>query len=531
MRSIFLFLMLTFAGQGTGIADTLGDCRQFENKDRTISGCTAFLRRNPENGNVYYNRATAYASKGDYDRAIADFDRAIELDPANGSAYNSRGIAHRHRGEYDQAILDHTRAIELDRTDEKAFNNRGLAYSRKGDANRAIADYTKAIELNPRYAAPYNNRAWAYYKSGKAAQGLPDVERSIELRPDHAQDLDTRGHIFEAMGQRSKALADYNAALRVQPDLVSSLWARGQIYEVQGLPSLAIADYKRLIELKEDAERPEREHEKAHARITALENNEMASAPVIKPGGGTSQKPPQEIGRRVALVIGNAQYQTAGALTNPKTDASAVAAKLGLLGFAVISKYDLGAAEMRKALSEFEDKAAGADWALVYYAGHGMEMEGKNWLIPVDARLAKSNDVPDETIALDRVLDRVHGARKLRIVILDACRSNPFVSRIVMAGGKRALNRGLAPIEPEHGEVVFYAARDGSVAADGDSDHSPFATALLRHLDEEGVELGRFFRKVTSTVLSTTNPKQEPFVYGRLPDEDFYFKPPAPGTP
>jgi uncharacterized caspase-like protein len=98
---------------------------------------------------------------------------------------------------------------------------------------------------------------------------------------------------------------------------------------------------------------------------------------------------------------------------------------------------------------------------------------------------------------------------------------------MVMVGGRaRAVERGLAKIEPEHGEVVFYSARDGSVATDGLGRHSPFTTALLKHMNEDGLELGRFFRKVTSSVLNSTDPKQEPFVYGRLPDEDFYFVPP-----
>jgi uncharacterized caspase-like protein len=155
-----------------------------------------------------------------------------------------------------------------------------------------------------------------------------------------------------------------------------------------------------------------------------------------------------------------------------------------------------------------------------------MEFDGRNWLIPVDAQLAKLSDVPDETVPLDRVLDRVNGAKKLRIVLLDACRNNPFLSRMVMVGRARAVERGLAKIEPEHGEVVFYAARDGSTATDGLGQHSPFTAALLKHMKEDGLELGRFFRKVTSSVLSSTEPKQEPFVYGRLPDEDFYFVPP-----
>ena len=237
--------------------------------------------------------------------------------------------------------------------------------------------------------------------------------------------------------------------------------------------------------------------------------------------------PAAPIGKRVALVIGNGDYKTVTALRNPKNDAAAVAAELTRLGFEVMVYYDLDAVSMRRSLAEFEDKATGADWALVYYAGHGMEVEGRNWLIPVDARLAKSSDVPDETVTLDRVLDRVRVAKKLRIVILDSCRNSPFVSRMVIINGQsRALQRGLAKIEPEHGEVVFYAARDGSVADDGVGEHSPFTAALLKHLSEEGLELGRFFRKVTSTVLKSTERRQEPFVYGRLPDEDFYFVPP-----
>lgn len=198
----------------------------------------------------------------------------------------------------------------------------------------------------------------------------------------------------------------------------------------------------------------------------------------------------------------------------------------------MLERHDLGVDGMRRALSEFEDKTAGADWALVYYAGHGIELNGKNWLIPVDAQLLRANDVPDEAVPLERVLDRVSAARKLRIVVLDACRNNTFLPRMAMSGvSSRAVARGLTRIEPAHGEIVFYAARDGSLASDGEGGNSPFATALVKHMDEDGVELGFFFRRVTSSVLAATNNSQEPFVYGRIPDEQFYFKPPAaPGS-
>jgi uncharacterized caspase-like protein len=231
--------------------------------------------------------------------------------------------------------------------------------------------------------------------------------------------------------------------------------------------------------------------------------------------------------RRVALVIGNGAYTSVDRLKNPANDASAVAGALTRLGFDVDERHDLGVVPMQRVLRDFEDKAEGAEWALVYYAGHGLEQNGKNWLIPVDAELTRATDLPDEAIPVERVLDRLSGGRKLRMVILDACRTNPYLARMVMNGATtRSVTQGLAAIEPPHGEVVFYAARDGSVAADGPGANSPFATALLKHMEEDGVELGRFFRKVTSRVLAMTKNQQEPFVYGRIPDEDFYFKPP-----
>jgi uncharacterized caspase-like protein len=229
---------------------------------------------------------------------------------------------------------------------------------------------------------------------------------------------------------------------------------------------------------------------------------------------------------RVALVIGNTAYKAATPLRNPANDAALVAGALARLGFEVVEKHDLGVEQMRGVLKDFEDKAGGAEWALVYFSGHGMELNGRNWLLPVDVALARGSDLPDEAIPADRVLDRLSGVKKLRIVILDACRTNPFLARMAMNKGiTRTVPQGLAPVEPTHGEVVFYAARHGSIALDGTSANSPFALALVKHLGEDGVEIGRFFRKVTSSVLAATNNGQEPFVYGRIPDEDFYLKP------
>ncbi len=284
---------------------------------------------------------------------------------------------------------------------------------------------------------------------------------------------------------------------------------------------LALADYKKAVELKAAGNEKNAQY-KVRARLIVLEAP-SASAPA--PVQATTEA--QAKGRRVALVIGNSAYKAVLELPNPRNDAAVVAAELTHLGFEVIEKHDLGVAGMRRVLGEFEDKTAGAEWAFVYYAGHGMELDGRNWLIPVDAQLARATDAPDEAVPLERVLDRLSAATKLRVVILDACRNNPFLSRMVMSRvSTRAVARGLTAVEPSHGEVVFYAARDGNVASDGKEGNSPFAVALVKHMDEDGVELGRFFRRVTSSVLAATHNQQEPFVYGRIPDEDFYFKPP-----
>jgi uncharacterized caspase-like protein len=238
--------------------------------------------------------------------------------------------------------------------------------------------------------------------------------------------------------------------------------------------------------------------------------------------------------RRVALVVGNADYRAVAELPNPRKDARDVAAALRAAGFTeVVERYDLGMQQMRDELAAFEDKATGADWAVVYYAGHGIEVDGRNFLVPIDAELKRSTDVEDESYALDRVLARVAAAGKLQLVILDACRENPFKRRMAGLATRAIGERGLARIEPAHPNVIVaYAARDGEVALDGKpGENSPYARALLKHLAEPGLELGKFFRKVRDDVLAATGGRQRPFEYGSLTGQDLFFKPGAAARP
>jgi hypothetical protein len=226
--------------------------------------------------------------------------------------------------------------------------------------------------------------------------------------------------------------------------------------------------------------------------------------------------------KRVALVIGNSAYQNVARLPNPVNDGATIAATLKDAGFDVVdSRHDLPAAETRRVLRDFADRARDADIAVVYYAGHGIEVDGGNYLIPVDAKLERDTDVYDEALSLDRVLLAIEPAKQLRLVILDACRDNPFAKSMKRTVASRAIGQGLAKIEPTSPNMLIaYSAKAGFTAADGDGKNSPFTVALSKHLTTPGLDVRRAFGFVRDDVLKITGNRQEPFVYGSLGGDD-----------
>jgi len=219
--------------------------------------------------------------------------------------------------------------------------------------------------------------------------------------------------------------------------------------------------------------------------------------------------------KRVALVIGNAAYQNAAALPNPVNDATAIGNMFRDVGFVVQARFDLGVLDLKRAIREFTLQARDADIAVVYYAGHGIEVGGINYLIPVDARLATDVAAEDEAVPLDRVVRAVESAHRLRLVILDACRDNPFNARMQHTVAMRAVSGGLARIEPALSDtMIAYAAKAGSTVADGSGANSPFTAALLKHLPEPGVDVRIAFGRIRDDVWAQTAHRQEPFVYG-----------------
>lgn len=237
---------------------------------------------------------------------------------------------------------------------------------------------------------------------------------------------------------------------------------------------------------------------------------------------------PAAAAARIALVIGMSKYQNIPSLSNSVADATEISTTLTKLGFKVETSIDQPLAELVETLNAFSFDAEVADIAMVYYAGHGVELGGENFLIPVDVKISKPEQIASQAITLKALLKTVEKARKLRVVILDSCRNNPFADWPLQEVAKasspayqtgevtKIRSGGLATPSADKGMLVVYAAKEGEVALDGEGGHSPFAKALIRELPARDVEIGMMFRRVRDIVMAETKNKQQPHFYGSL---------------
>ncbi len=224
---------------------------------------------------------------------------------------------------------------------------------------------------------------------------------------------------------------------------------------------------------------------------------------------------------RVALVIGNGSYQHGTRLPNPANDARLIARTLRELEFDVIEHVDLERNAMERAALEFSRRANGARVALVFFAGHGIQMAGSNYLLPVDAKLEDEFALRVETVNLDTLLESVSGATT-RLVVLDACRNNPFVSRMRLSSANRNLTRGLGKVEATiGGTLIVYSTRPDDVATDGDGDNSPFSAALAKYMKQPGLDIRQVITRVRNDVLDQTGNRQEPWESSSLREDVF----------
>ena len=227
--------------------------------------------------------------------------------------------------------------------------------------------------------------------------------------------------------------------------------------------------------------------------------------------------------KRVALVIGNAAYQNTPALPNPINDAEDMAAALERVGFTVQIERDLSKRGMEGALARFARLAEDADAAMFFYAGHGIQYRGTNYLMPIDARMDDEISINYELLRIDDVMFSLDRARGVKLLVLDACRNNPLLDRMLRRGTTRdvSVSRGLARVDPTRGMMIAYSTQADQVAVDGTGRNSPFTSALVKYIAEPGLEVGSLFRRVAIEVDRATGGRQLPELWVTLRGE-FY---------
>jgi tetratricopeptide (TPR) repeat protein len=551
MLRAFVASAVLFAIAGPALADDLEACRdrQAEGKAR-LDACEKVIASGQASGKdlatAHFMRGNALLTRRDNDKAIAAFGAAHDADPDNVVYLNSRGIAYERKGDDDRAMADYNLALQMRPNYGSAFNNRGTLYLRKGaiqsalddfnaalkyspslyiahvnrarvltinrDFAGAIAEFAEAQRIDPAAAQIANYRAMTYTAMGKFDEAIADCNGLIEKGPKNQFALNNRADAYMAKGDLDAALRDYSLVLGLNPNNVRAHAGRGQLFEKKRDLAQARADYRSA----GTALTPFDEIDTAMARTKARERL-AALTPLASAGAHTAH--------RVALIVGNGAYRNVHQLDNPPRDARLIAGTLRELGFQTVTlANDLTRDKFFEALHAFAHEAEKADWAVVYYAGHGLEIGGVNYLVPVDARLAADRDAETEAVALEQVIAAVGGARKLRLVMLDACRDNPFAPTMQRTIALRLVDKGLSNIEPGAGFMVVYAAKHGETALDGEGADSPFAVAVARDIREPRVEVRKLFDIVRDDVWTASRHRQQPFTYGSPPGrEDFYF--------
>lgn len=455
-------------------------------------------------------RGLAYERKGQDDLAMADYNLALQKRPAYGVPYNNRGVIHARRGALQSAIDDFTLSIKYTPKFLLAWTNRARARTLLKDFEGALADFAEAEKIDPSAPQIASNRCITYGMMGRFNQAFADCNGLIERQPKNVYAINNRADVSMMKGDLDAALKDYNMAIQINPNNIRAHSGRGQIYERKKDLAQARADYRAAAYSLTKFDEPD------VARARAIAQERLAA--LTLPAAAT--------GRRVALVIGNGAYKNVHALPNPPRDSKLIASVLREVGFqTVISVSDLTRDKFFEALQAFANEAEKADWAVVYYAGHGFEIGGVNYLVPVDAKLAADKDAETQAVALEQVIAAVGAARKMRLVVLDACRDNPFAPTMQRTLSLKLVDKGFSNIEPGAGFMVVYAAKHGETAMDGDgSANSPFATALAREIKQPRVEIRKLFDIIRDDVWTATKHGQQPFTYGSPPGrEDFYF--------
>jgi tetratricopeptide (TPR) repeat protein len=479
---------------------------------QALSDLNEALEIDQKNILALLNRGYVRYALKDNGGGLADLNTVTELDPSNPGAFASRALIYSDMGEQDRALTELSKSAQLGPNYAPAYGNLGFVDNKLQQYDKAIVDYTKALKISPYIANYLSGRGFAYFKLGEQNLALADLNAALGINPKSSRGLAIRGRIYLDQGKYDAAIRDFSDVLSFEPRNVVALVQRARAYELSRNLDGARADFQAALDILPAHGVAAAGRERIEAKIAAASGSRRSVA--------------DHAGVRVALVIGNSHYKAVGLLANPERDAKLIADTLGRSGFEKVHlMIDATRGGLAGALQSFAAEAANADWAVIYYAGHGLEVDGSNYVVPVDVNYQSDADVPTQSIALDQILNSVSSASKLRLVILDACRDNPFAATL-SRGEASAVGRGLARIEPESGTLVAFATKHGHFATDGKGANSPFATALVDRMPTPGLEINQLFRLVHDDVYASTDREQEPFTYGQLSAAGLYFRAP-----
>ncbi|SCB42343.1 Uncharacterized protein, contains caspase domain [Bradyrhizobium shewense] len=456
-----------------------------------------------------------------------------------------RAVGWNKKGDYSNVITDATEAIRL-QPSQAVYNLRGSAYYDKGDYDIAIADFDDALKLGPPSGIIFHNRGNAW--RGKNA--LADINQAIRLDPSLPQPLINRTAIWRAKGDLDRAIADGSEAIRLAKDkppvnimtppnsvLISGYIHRALAYEAKGDYAHAREDYKATLGITASDAGSKANQATAKVRLSLVTEApapvprdapisiaQQPSTPSQQQATATPAPLPSPLasgrGKRMALIIGNGAYQHVKALPNPSSDARAVAKSLREIGFTVSEGIDLDRAAMQKMTRDFLREAARAQVAVVYYAGHGVQVDGRNYLIPVDVELKPGTGMTEAMIDMDTIMAGLDDQVRTNILIFDACRNNPMAQQVASAGVNRGIEGASGLAAPTSlgtgatlgaGTLIAFATAPGQVALDGEGANSPFSAALSRHLGTPGLEVQQMLTRVRAEVVSSTKHKQVPW--------------------
>jgi len=507
---------------------------------------------------IHFWRAVGWNKKGNYTQVIADAGEAIRLHP-NVAAYNLRGSAYYDKGEYDIAISDFNDALRMGPPSGIIFHNRGNAWRSKGEYAKAIADYDQSIKLGPPSAFSWQNRGISKRALGDLEGALADINEAIRLDPTLPQPLTSRAVIWRARGDLDRAIADTTEAIRLAKAkapanimtppgsvLISAYSHRALAYEAKGDFDRARQDYAAALEGKASDAGSKANQATAKVRLSLLSETlppaprtataaplpSVSKAAPASQAGAASRSPPaaaeqrkrpdtgRETVRRVALVIGNNAYAHVRPLPNPANDARAMAKSLRDIGFVVTEGTDLDRTAMQATIRDFLRDAARSQVAVVYYAGHGVQIDGRNYLVPIDIEFRAGSGMTESMMDMDTIMAGLDDQVRTNILILDACRNNPMAPKLASAGPARDIEAGSGLAAPATlgagstlgaGTLIAFATAPGQVALDGEGPNSPFSAALTRHIGTPGLEVQQMLTRVRAEVVAATKGKQVPW--------------------